>query len=218
VSTPVASRPQSLAEEIANSVTHGLGLVGSIVAFPALVVAARADHDPLHVTGASIFGATLVLCYLASTLYHATRAPRAKHVLRVIDHSAIFLLIAGTYTPFALGALRGPLGWSLIAVVWTLALLGIVAKLRLGFRFQRLSNAVYIGMGWMALLVIQPMVAGIGAAGVAWLLAGGVAYTAGVVFYARDARIRYGHAVWHLCVAAGSACHFVAVLRHAWGA
>jgi hemolysin III len=212
------SRPQSLAEEIANSITHGLGLLGSIAVLPALMVAATARHDPLHVTGASIFGASLVLCYLASTLYHATRAPRAKHVLRVLDHSAIFLLIAGTYTPFALGALRGPLGWTLFAVVWTFAFLGIVAKLRVGFRFQRLSNVVYVAMGWMALLVIRPMIAGIGLAGVAWLAAGGLAYTGGIVFYAHDTRLRYGHAVWHLFVAAGSACHVVAVMRHAWGA
>jgi hemolysin III len=214
----VTSRPQSLAEEIANSITHGLGLLGSLAVLPALLLSAMARHDPLHVTGASIFGASLVLCYLASTLYHATRAPRAKHVLRVLDHSAIFLLIAGTYTPFALGALRGPLGWTLFAVVWTLAVLGIAAKLRIGFRYQRLSNAVYIGMGWMALLVLRPMIAGIGVAGIAWLTAGGLAYTGGIVFYAHDARLRYGHAVWHLFVAAGSACHVVAVMRHAWGA
>jgi hemolysin III len=211
------ARPQTLAEEIANSVTHGLGLVAAIAAFPALVVAARAQRDPLHLLGGIIFGATLVLCYLASTLYHATHTPRVKHLLRVLDHSAIFLLIAGTYTPFALGALRGPLGWTLFAVVWTMAIAGIVAKLRLGFRFPRLSNAIYIGMGWMSVFAVRPMFAAIGTAGMAWLAAGGVAYTAGVGFYARDTRLRYGHAVWHLFVAAGSICHFIAVLRHAWG-
>ena len=212
------SRPQSLAEELANSITHGAGLVAAVAASPALVVAASARHDPLHVVGALVFGATLVLCYLASTLYHAVAHVRCKRVLRVIDHASIFLFIAGTYTPFALGALRGPVGWTLLTVVWTLAVLGIVAKLCVGFRFPRLSNAVYIGMGWLALLVVRPMLAGIGVAGMAWLFAGGIAYTGGIVFYARDARLRYGHAVWHLFVAAGSACHVVAVMRHAWGA
>jgi hemolysin III len=214
------ARPQSLAEEIANSITHGLGLVAAVAAFPALVVAAQTRRDPLHVVGAAVFGATLVLCYLASTLYHAVhpeRAPRAKQALRVVDHAAIFLLIAGTYTPFMLGALRGPTGWTMLAIVWTLAALGVVAKLRLGCRFRRLSTATYLGMGWLALAVIRPLAQAVGAAGVWWLVAGGLAYTVGVVFYACDRRLRYGHAVWHLFVAAGSACHFLAVLRHAWG-
>jgi hemolysin III len=215
-----SGRAQSIAEEIANSITHGLGLVAAVAAFPALVVAAGTRHDPLHVLGASVFGATLVLCYLASTLYHAVhseRAPRAKQTLRVVDHAAIFLLIAGTYTPFLLGALRGPVGWTMLAVVWTLAALGVVAKLRLGFRFRHLSTATYLGMGWLGLVVIRPLAASVGTAGVWWLVAGGIAYTVGVVFYACDRRMRFGHAVWHLFVAAGSACHFFAVLRHAWG-
>ena len=213
-------RAQSIAEEIANSITHGLGLVAAIAAFPALVVAAQTRRDPLHVLGASVFGATLVICYLASTLYHAVhaqRAPRAKRTLRVVDHSAIYLLIAGSYTPFLLGALRGPLGWTLLAVVWTLAALGVTAKLTLGFRFRHLSTATYLGMGWLGLVVVKPLADSVGSAGVWWLLAGGIAYTVGVVFYATDRRLRYGHAVWHLFVAAGSTCHFVAVLRHAWG-
>jgi len=215
------TRPQSLAEEIANSITHGLGLVAAIAAFPALVVAAQTRHDPLHVLGAVVFGVTLVLCYLASTLYHAVhaaRAPRAKQRLRVIDHSAIFLLIAGSYTPFLLGALRGPLGWTMLAVVWTLAAAGVAAKFTLGCRWPHLSTAMYLGMGWLGIVIMRPLAASVGPAGVWWLIAGGLAYTGGVVFYACDHRVRYGHAVWHLFVAAGSACHFVAVIRHAWGA
>ena len=212
------SRPQSLAEEVANSLTHGLGLVASVAAFPALLVAASARGDPLHRLSAVVFGATLVLCYLASTLYHAVTVPRLKHALRVLDHAAIFLFIAGTWTPFALGALRGTVGWTLLVVVWSIALVGVAMKLCVGCRpeYERVSLALYLGMGWIVVFAIRPIVAAIGVVGFAWLAAGGLAYTLGVVFYARDCRWRYGHAVWHLCVAAGSACHFVAVLRHAW--
>ncbi len=215
------ARTQSLAEEVANSITHGLGLAAAVAALPALVVAARQRDDPLHLVGALVFGGTLVLCYLASTLYHAVpapRSPRAKERLRVIDHSAIFLLIAGTYTPFLLGALRGRFGWTLLAVIWTLGVLGVVAKLALGCRYRYLSTGMYLGMGWLGLVVMRPLAASVGPAGVTWLLAGGATYTLGAVFYLCDRRIRYGHAVWHLFVAAGSACHFVAVLRYAWGA
>jgi len=213
------ARPQSLAEELANSVTHGLGLVASLAAFPALLVAAGRG-DALHRVGAVVFGATLVLCYLASTLYHAVRLPRVKRALRVLDHAAIFLFIAGTYTPFALGPLRGVVGWTLLVAVWAIALGGVLLKLCVGCRpeYERLSLALYLGMGWLAVLAVRPLVQHIGLGGVAWIAAGGLAYTLGVVFYAHDTRLRYGHALWHLCVAAGSACHFVAVLRHAWPA
>jgi hemolysin III len=213
------SRPQTLAEEIANSLTHGVGLVAAVAAFPALLVAASQRGDRLHVVGACVFGATLVLCYLASTLYHAVPASRAKRVkraLQVVDHAAIFLFIAGTYTPFALGPLRGAVGWTLLVSVWLIALGGVVLKLVVGCGHARLSNALYLGLGWLALLAARPLVASIGAAGFAWLAAGGLAYTAGVAVYVRDCRWRYGHALWHLFVAAGSACHFFAVLRHAW--
>ena len=212
---PMADRPQTLGEEIANSLTHGAGLVASVVAIPVLVLAATGRRDPWQLVGGAIFGATLVLLYLASTLYHALPASRAKAVLRVVDHSAIYLLIAGTYTPFTLGALRGPWGWTLLAIIWSLALLGIVAKLTLGFRFPRLSTVLYVAMGWLVVIAIQPLVASVSPAGLAWLLAGGLCYTGGVVFYATDQRLRYGHALWHLFVLAGSVCHFVAVLGHA---
>jgi hemolysin III len=207
-------RRLSLGEEIANSVTHGVAALASVAALPILLVVAVARGDRWQVVGGAIFGSTLVMLYLASTLYHALPHRRAKRVFRVLDHSAIYLLIAGTYTPFALGALRGPWGWSLLGAVWTLAALGIITKATLGFRFPRLSIAVYVAMGWLALIAVQPLLAHVGLAGLMWLLAGGLCYTAGVVFFAWE-RLRYGHMVWHLFVAAGSVCHFFAVLWHA---
>lgn len=203
----------SLGEEIANSITHGAGFIASLVALPVLAVSA-AGRGPLQMFGKVTFGAALVLLYGASTLYHALPPCRAKQVVRTLDHSAIYILIAGTYTPFAVGALRGPWGWWLLAVIWSLALFGIVAKATVGFRFPRLSTVVYLLMGWLILVAIRPLLASVALPGVAWLLAGGVAYTGGVLFYVRD-RIRYNHMVWHLFVAAGSVCHFIAVLLYA---
>ncbi len=213
------SRPQTLGEEIANAVTHGAGLLASIAALPVLILAALNQRDVWQIVGGAIFGATLVLLYLASTVYHALplRRSRAKRVLRVLDHSAIYLLIAGTYTPFTLGALRGPWGWTLLGTIWGLALFGILAKFRLGFRFPRLSTVLYIAMGWLVIVALHPLATRVSPAGLAWLVAGGLCYTGGVIFYATDTRIRYGHALWHLFVLAGSVCHFVAVLGHASG-
>lgn len=205
-------REQSLGEEIANSVTHGAGLLASLLALPVLVMAAIGQRDPWQLVGGVVFGCSLVALYLSSTLYHALRPCRAKRVLRVVDHSAIYLLIAGTYTPFTLGTLRGPWGWTLFGTIWGLALLGIVAKCTVGFRFPRLSTLLYLGMGWLVVVAIQPLVTNVSVAGVAWLAAGGLFYTGGVVFYATDGRVRYGHAIWHLFVLAGSVCHFCAVL------
>jgi hemolysin III len=214
----VRDRAQTLGEEIANAITHGLGLAGAAVAAPLLVTAAVRRGDAWQVLGAAVFAATLLLMYLASTLYHACPAARraaAKRRLRTLDHAAIYLLIAGTYTPFLLGPMRGPWGWGLLAAEWTLAVLGVAAKVRFGFRWPRLSTGVYLAMGWLAVVALRPLVAGVGPRGVAWLLAGGLCYTAGVAFYATDWRLRYGHAVWHLFVAGGSACHVWAALRHA---
>jgi hemolysin III len=214
-----ADRPQSLGEEIANSVSHGAGLLGSVAAIPVLVLAAARRDDPWQLVGGAVFGVTLVLLYLASTLFHALpAASRAKRAMRVADHSAIYLLIAGTYTPFTLGALRGAWGWALLGVIWALAVGGVLAKCTLGFRFPRLSTALYVAMGWLVLVAIQPLATRVSPAGLAWLVAGGLCYTGGVAFYATDARLRYGHAAWHLFVVAGSACHFVAVLGHAGAA
>jgi hemolysin III len=211
----MTDRSQSLGEEIANSIVHGLGLAGSLAALFVLVLVAAGRHDPWQIVGGAVFGVTLVLLYLASTLYHALPVCRAKHVLRVLDHVAIYLLIAGTYTPFMLGVLRGPWGWTLLGTIWSLALLGIIVKCTVGFRFPRLSTAIYVAMGWLVLIAANPLVRHVSPAGLAWLLAGGVCYTGGVAFYATDRRMRYGHAVWHLFVLAGSTCHFLAVLSHA---
>jgi hemolysin III len=207
----MADRPLSLGEEIANSVTHGVAALASVAALPLLVAVAVVRGDPWRVAGGVIFGATLVLLYTASTLYHALTHSGAKRVFRVLDHSAIYLLIAGTYTPFALGALRGPWGWALFGTVWILAALGIIAKATLGFRYPRLSATVYVVMGWLAIIAFRPLLAHVGWAGMIWLGAGGLCYTAGVIFFAWE-RLRYGHMVWHLFVAAGSVCHFFAVL------
>ncbi|MDF1501936.1 hemolysin III family protein [Roseisolibacter sp. H3M3-2] len=208
-------RPQTRAEELANAITHGLGLAASLAGAPLLVREARAGGDAWLDAGLLVFGATLVLMYLASTLYHAVPHARPKRVLRTIDHSAIFLLIAGTYTPFLLGPLRGPWGWWLLGVEWGLATLGVIAKWTVGFRFPRLSTAVYLAMGWSALVAIVPLARALSPSGLAWLVGGGLCYTGGVAFYATDHRLRYGHAVWHLFVAGGSVCHFVAVVGHA---
>jgi hemolysin III len=179
-----------------------------------LVIHAMRSGDRAQIAGAAVFGATLTLLYAASTLYHAVPVSRAKHVLRVVDHGAIYLLIAGSYTPFTVGALRGPVGWSLLVAIWALALFGIAAKITLRFRYPRLSTALYVGMGWMIVLAIRPLMTHVTLAGLTWLLAGGLCYTLGVFFYVRDVRLRFGHAIWHGFVAAGSTCHFFAVLWH----
>jgi hemolysin III len=203
-----------LADEIANSITHGLGLLLSLIGVPILIMAIGARGDALNVAGASVFGASLVALYAASTLYHAIPVPRVKRVLRIIDHVAIFLLIAGTYTPFTLGVLRGTWGWTLFGIVWGLAALGIVFKVVLGARFPTASTLFYLAMGWLIVVAIKPLMVALPSAGFWLLAAGGFMYTLGVLFFVIDKR-RYMHAVWHLFVLAGSACHFMAVLRYA---
>ena len=213
----MSSRAQSLGEEIANSVSHGAGFLASVAALPLLVMADARRHDVWQVVAGAVYASTLILLYGASTLYHAVPArSHAKPVLRVVDHGAIYLLIAGTYTPFALGALRGPWGWSLLGTIWALALTGIALKAGLGFRYPRLSTAVYLIMGWLVVIAVRPLAAAVGPAGLAWLLAGGICYTVGVLFYTRP-RMRYAHLVWHLFVLGGSACHLVAVAGYASG-
>ena len=207
-------RVLSLGEEIANSVTHGAGFVAFLIGLPILIATAAERGDAMQVIGCSVFATCLVLLYAASTIYHALPPSRAKQIFRVVDHIAIYLVIAGSYTPFLLGVLRGPFGWTLCAVVWGLAALGILHKLLLGMRFPHLSTAFYLGMGWLAVVAIGPITNHVPSDGLTWLAAGGLLYTAGVVFYAWD-RLRYGHMVWHLFVLAGSACHFVAVLNYA---
>jgi hemolysin III len=209
-----ATRRQSLGEEIANSASHGAGFVLAAVGTPFLLGEAARQGTVADLLGAAVFAATVMLAYLASTLYHAAPWPRVKGVLRAVDHGTIFLLIAGTYTPFTLGVLRGGWGWTLFGVVWTLALAGVVMKAFGGVRFRKLSMVLYLAMGWLVLVAIGPLMERMPAAGFAWLLAGGLAYTGGVLFYALD-RYRYCHFIWHLFVIAGTACHFVAVIRYA---
>ena len=208
------NREPSLGEEIANSVSHGVGFFLALVATPFLVVAAARRGDSAAIVGASVFAATTAVLYLASTLYHALPKNKAKQIFRVIDHSAIFLLIAGTYTPFTLGVLRGTWGWTLFGLVWSLAILGIVLKSVGGIGYPRLSTALYVGMGWLALIAIRPLWVHVPVAGWLWLIAGGLSYTSGIAFYAAE-RVRYGHFVWHVFVLMGTVCHFFAVLWYA---
>lgn len=206
-------RAWSIGEEIAHSVTHGVGLLASVAGLVVLVALAARTGDPWRIVACSIYAATLVLLYATSTLYHALSATRARRVLQVLDHSAIFLLIAGTYTPFALVNLRGPWGWTLFGIVWGLAVAGVTAKAVFGTRWPIVSTALYVAMGWIAVVAVNPMVAHVAPGGIAWLVAGGLAYTGGVVFYVWG-RLRYSHAVWHVFVLAGSVCHYVAVARY----
>jgi hemolysin III len=207
------SRPRTAGEELACSISHGLGLLASLAALPVLVAGAIERGDPWQVVGGAVFGAMLVLVYATSTVYHALPPSRHKSLWRVIDHSAIYLLIAGTYTPFTLGALRGPWGWALLVAIWVLAVGGIVFKARLGFKYPKTSAAFYLVMGWLVLIAIGPLTTHVARAGVLWLLAGGVSYSLGVIFFAWH-RLRYAHLVWHLFVIGGSVCHFFAVLLY----
>lgn len=210
----VLERRPSRGEETANSVSHGVGLVAALAAAPFLVVHAVRRGGTGAIVGASVFAATVVLLYLASTLYHALPRNRAKRVFQVIDHGAIFLLIAGTYTPFTLGVLRGAWGWTLFGLVWGLAAVGIVLKAVGRLRHRTLSTLLYLGMGWLILIAIHPLWLRVPLSGLLWLLLGGIAYTAGLAFFAAKG-VRYSHFVWHLFVLAGTACHFFAVLWYA---
>ena len=205
---------QSPGEEIANSVSHGVGLLAAVAATPVLLLSAVRHGGAGRIAGASVFAAAMVLLYLTSTLYHALPRNRAKRVFQVLDHAAIFLMIAGTYTPFTLGVLRGTWGWTLFGLVWSLALAGVVLTAAGGVRYPKLTTSLYLAMGWLILIAVKPLWQRMPPEGLFWLLAGGIAYTVGVVFYAAK-RVRYCHFVWHLFVMAGTACHFIAVLRFA---
>jgi hemolysin III len=200
-------------EEIANFVTHGAGAVLAVAGLVLLATRSAALGSPRQLVGCTVFGVSLVLLYTTSTLYHAVPHPRAKAWLRVLDHSAIFLLIAGTYTPFTLVSLRGPWGWSLFAVVWGLAIVGITLRLALRRRPTALFLALYLCMGWCAVVALRPLSQAVAPAGLALLAAGGLAYSGGVVFYVWR-RLPFHHAVWHGFVLAGSALHFFAVLLY----
>jgi len=201
----------SLGEEIANSLSHGVGLVLAIAATPILIITAIRYGSAWNTVGVSVFAASMVTLYLASTLYHALTHDRAKQFFRLLDHGAIFLLIAGTYTPFTLGVLRGPWGWTLFGLVWTMAVIGLIKKAVFGVRYVWLSVILYLTMGWLAVIAAPQLLHRIPLSGLAWILAGGIAYSFGVVFFAAH-RIRYAHFAWHLFVLAGTVCHFFAVL------
>lgn len=213
----MTEREPTAREELANTVSHGAGfLLVVFAAMPLLVASALRQHDGWQVFGAVVFGLSLALLYAASTLYHLLPPGRAKRFCRLLDHTAIYVLIAGTYTPFALGALRGPLGWTVLAAVWTLAAVGTALKMKVGFRFPKISVALYLLMGWLVLLIVRPLVMQIGWGGFGWLAAGGAFYSLGVVFFLWE-RLHFSHLYWHGFVLAGSACHLVAVLGYASG-
>ncbi len=211
----MTERPQSPEEEIANSLSHGLGFVAAVASAPILVLTTAQTGRPLNVIGAAIFAVTMVLLYCASTIYHAVPHPRAKALLKKLDHGAIFLLIAGTYTPFTLGALSGPWGWTLLSVVWSLAVVGVTLKAFDRIEHPFASLGLYLLMGWLCLVALGPLLERIPQQGLLLLGAGGFAYMAGVAFFATDSRLRYGHFIWHLFVLAGTGCHFFAVLGYA---
>ncbi|WP_175731706.1 PAQR family membrane homeostasis protein TrhA [Burkholderia ambifaria] len=197
-----------------NSISHLVGAVLSVAGLVALVTMGALDRDPYKIVSFCVYGAMLILLYAISTLYHSVRNPRLKAILQKCDHSAIYLLIAGSYTPFALVTLRGPWGWSLFGVSWGLAAFGIAQELTLGRRTRIVSMVLYVLMGWLALVAIRPLIHALPPVGTAWLVAGGVIYSAGIYFFINDERIRHGHGIWHLFVLAGSLCQFVSVAMY----
>ena len=206
--------PQTFGEEIANSISHAAALVAAIAGVPFLLASAQNESTASFI-GALVFGITMVLLYLTSTLYHALPAGPAKQVFQKLDHGAIYLFIAGSYTPFSLGALGGPWGWSLFGLVWSLAAIGITLKALDRLSHPWLSTGLYLAMGWLVIIAAVPLLERVPLAGLLWLLAGGIAYSVGVIFFMLDSRLRYSHTVWHGFVALGTGCHFVAVQAYA---
>lgn len=204
-------RLQTLGEEIANGITHGIGLLLAIAGTVILIINASMNGDASDIVGVSIFGATMIILYLTSTLYHAIPRSRAKNIFRLFDHGAIFLLIAGTYTPFTLGVLSGKLGWTLFGLEWTLAFIGVFLKTFTGLKYSKLEKILYLAMGWLVIIATKPLYEGIGIEGIMLILAGGLCYTLGMPFYIAKER-KFTHLVWHLFVIAGTACHFFAVM------
>ncbi|HEV7300043.1 MAG TPA: hemolysin III family protein [Tepidisphaeraceae bacterium] len=198
-------------EEIVNTITHGIGTLLAIAGLVVLVMLAKATGDTVRVVTLSVFGGCLVLTYLASTLYHALPIGRWKYRALILDHASIYLLIAGTYTPVLLITLYGSWGWTLFAIIWITAAIGVVLKLFFVERFRLLSTMMYLAMGWMLVVAVKPMLAVMPAGGWAWLLAGGLAYSGGVIFFLWE-RLPFNHAIWHLFVIAGSVCHFLMIL------
>lgn len=209
------NRRQSRAEEFANSISHGCGLAAALVGTPVLLVSSSQYENPAFVVGVSLFCVAIILLYGASTLYHSLPSGRAKRIFRVLDHSSIYLLIAGTYSPFTLGVLRGAWGWTLFGIIWGLAGIGVVMKALGKLSNPIFSTALYLLMGWVVVIALNPLLDKVPTPGLAWLLAGGLSYTAGVIFFANDSRLRYGHLAWHFFVLAGTVCHYFAVLWYA---
>ncbi|MCS5591123.1 MAG: hemolysin III family protein [Gammaproteobacteria bacterium] len=208
------NRLQSFGEELANSISHGVGAIFALIAAPILVVSAVQQGDIYSIVGSSVFAATMIMLYLASTLYHALPFKRVTGTFQILDHIAIFLFIAGTYTPFALGVLRGAWGWTIFGLVWSIALAGIIMKLVLGAKYPKISTAIYLSMGWIAIIAIKPLIDSVLPWGMFWIISGGVAYTVGVIFFIIDTRLPYAHFVWHLFVLLGTVFHFIAVLGY----
>ena len=211
---PLTDRPQTWGEEIANSISHGVGFLLAVASLPVLLGFAQGNGNTMNNVAVCVFSATMMLLYFVSAVYHAVPAGRAKELLNRCDHAAIYLFIAGSYTPFVLGVLRGGWGWSLFGVVWGMAALGMAAKLLNRLKHPLWSTGLYVAMGWVAVIAAAPLLARMPGAGLAWLIAGGVSYTAGAVVFLYDSRVRYAHFVWHLFVLGGSACHFFAVLGY----
>jgi hemolysin III len=210
----MTERHQSVGEEIANSVSHGVALLAALAAVPFLIVSAS-KMSVSSLVGAIVFGVTMVLLYFTSTLYHALPQGKAKRVFLKLDYSAIYLFIAGSYTPFALGALGGPWGWTLFGLVWGLAAIGVALKAFDRLSHPWISTGLYLAMGWLVLIAAVPMLERVPLPGLMWLVAGGLAYTLGVVFFVLDHKVRYAHAIWHAFVATGTAFHFVAIMGYA---
>ena len=215
--TPDDSKSYSVGEEIANSITHGIGTALSVIGGIALIVFAALYGDIWRLVSFSIYSVTLIILYLASTLYHSVRDPQLKKIFKILDHVCIYLLIAGTYTPFLLVSLRGPWGWTLLGVIWGLALIGIIFKTLSAQRFRRVLVLGYLLMGWLCVIAGHELLVRVPAGGLFWLALGGVLYTVGVLFYAWR-KLPYGHAIWHLFVLGGSLCHYLAVLSLLSGA
>lgn len=214
----MSARNQTVGEEVANSVSHLIGLTGALVAAPMLLHAMARVGTTTDIIGAAIFATTVVLLCLASSVYHAVPWQRVKALCRRLDHGAIFLMIAGTYIPFTLGVLKGPWGWTLFAIVWVRALAGVAAKATDRLSRNSVSTGLYVAMGWLIVVAAGPLLERMPADGLLLLVAVGLAYTAGVGFFAIDSRLRYGHFIWHMFVVSGTACHFFAVMWYAAGA
>lgn len=209
----IRPRAQTVGEEVANSISHGIATVAALIGLPVLIVGAQ-PKGQTAVIGAAVFGVMTLFLYFVSTMYHSLAPNRAKRVFQRLDHSAIFLMIAGTYTPFTLGVLRGPVGWTLFAIIWTLAIAGVVMKATIGARYQTFSNVLYLAMGWLVIVAAKSMWTLVPGWGLFWLVAGGLSYTVGIVFFATDHH-PYRHFIWHLFVMTGTTCHFMAVWRYA---